>query len=565
MRFILLILLLSIIANSEELSLLERFEDFFYKKDSKQKSRKYFDRYNGKIVKKIIFERRPVFDPNEYNYKILNAVFAALNKVHVNSRDELIMKNLFIMEGDSVNPVNLVQSEKKLRELDFINEIYIDLEIDSTDTNLVDLSVITRDKWSVHFKPITFGENLVSFNVSERNFLGYGNSLGTTIYLDRKLLPRIGYQSSLDLSNFNGSLVDLNLTITDNFQNRGYSLSAIRNYERINQRMGGGLFYENSGAYVSKDTLSFLYKHQEKVIWGGLANPYIMKNERSDFNSNYINLFFKSENFSIRPYTDKFTNRIYHNFNFYCLNYSTHDRDYYQMEMITSPDRVEDIISGKMFFFDIGFENGEHHNRPYIGGGFKRAFFWQNNYLFYSFGVGSFIRKNNFEQLKLRANFQGFSKLLNITEGYNLRIHNKFDLLSGFYMFDRQFLNIGENNGYRSIETSKDKGLTRAVVSIEPTLFTEWKFLGFNTTPYIFTDIGWLGNDLFFKNFGNPGFCSGFGFRFSNPKTVFGIFQLFFSYTSKSFGSDSRLIRTKNDPGLELPQFDPGYHDVYDF
>jgi hypothetical protein len=107
-----------------------------------------------------------------------------MNGLHIRTRDHVLRRELLFAPGDVYEPERLAETERNLRNLGYLNSVSV-VAVDTLDDGTVDVLVRARDSWSLQ---ATFAWSLASggdqrwqAKLSERNFLGYGFTLGAGV------------------------------------------------------------------------------------------------------------------------------------------------------------------------------------------------------------------------------------------------------------------------------------------------------------------------------------------------------------------------------------------------
>jgi len=127
-------------------------------------------------IDRIIVINGDVFDlnnPRENAY-----LYRLANKIHINTREEIIRQYLLFESGDTLSMQQLAESERILRAQPFIYDATI--KTINIRPDKVDILVKTQDNWSLA-PGINLsregGNNSKSVSFVEGNFLGYGKNL----------------------------------------------------------------------------------------------------------------------------------------------------------------------------------------------------------------------------------------------------------------------------------------------------------------------------------------------------------------------------------------------------
>jgi Omp85 superfamily domain len=145
------------------------------------------------LIRSIQIDHRPVFtDDERLELPLLGDqtwIFRAANLLHIDTKEEVIRRELLLREGDPADPFLIEESERNLRGLSFIRAV----KIVSTPApeGQVDLVVQTQDTWTTQPRAsftVGGGSSRSAFGIVESNLLGYGKQF------------RLLYRSGLDRS-----------------------------------------------------------------------------------------------------------------------------------------------------------------------------------------------------------------------------------------------------------------------------------------------------------------------------------------------------------------------------
>lgn len=143
-----------------------------------------------------------------------NALFRTMNRLHVRTRDAIIVRQLLFESGEAFRVQRVDESERLLRSTAYLYDA--DIRLAACDEQSVDLEVHTRDVWTL--KPgftlsRSGGESRIGFDLQEDNFLGRGGSVRYVRRIDEERRSTgIGYTDR----NLGGRWIALDTTIADN-------------------------------------------------------------------------------------------------------------------------------------------------------------------------------------------------------------------------------------------------------------------------------------------------------------------------------------------------------------
>ncbi|HVS16930.1 MAG TPA: POTRA domain-containing protein [Thermoanaerobaculia bacterium] len=191
----------------------------------------------GAAIGRITIQVGEVFAEDEG--KTNRRMHRLVNRLHRRTRDRVVRRQLLFREGDAFSARLLAESERILRERDYL----FDAEIEAVGyrDGEVDVAVRTRDVWTLS-GGVSFGreggENSVEFEVQDNNFLGTGKEVGIsrTETVDRtsnEILFR-------DKTPF-GRHADVELVAADNSDGHRYLLHLHRPFYSLETRWSAGM------------------------------------------------------------------------------------------------------------------------------------------------------------------------------------------------------------------------------------------------------------------------------------------------------------------------------------
>ncbi len=137
----------------------------------------------------VRFVTNSIFSPDEVEHAAgpLGLMRRVMNGVHVDTREQVLRRELLFAPGDVYDPALLDETARNLRSLGYLNNIEV-IAVDTTAAGVVNVLVTTRESWTLS---TSFGYSLASggdqrWNVkfAERNFLGYGVTMGAGVGAD---------------------------------------------------------------------------------------------------------------------------------------------------------------------------------------------------------------------------------------------------------------------------------------------------------------------------------------------------------------------------------------------
>ena len=121
------------------------------------------------VIRKITIQLRDVFEGDDLAYP-----YRAANSVKVNTRDEVVRRELLFREGDVFDQFIIDESARNLRTLPFLREVAITT---TQDGNAVDVLIEVQDTWTL-IPQVGFtsggGQSRTTVGLAEGNVLGFG-------------------------------------------------------------------------------------------------------------------------------------------------------------------------------------------------------------------------------------------------------------------------------------------------------------------------------------------------------------------------------------------------------
>ncbi|MEE9465092.1 MAG: POTRA domain-containing protein, partial [Candidatus Neomarinimicrobiota bacterium] len=134
-------------------------------------------------IGRVVIDRRLVFEVSSTGGP--QVISIAANRIHFLTRERIIANELLFREGERYDHNLVEETERNLRKMDFIGEVTI--RRDTVDDHTIDLTVHTRDRWSLElggaFKQ-EGGIQTYRLTLQDYNFLG--NAQRVKLSLNRR-------------------------------------------------------------------------------------------------------------------------------------------------------------------------------------------------------------------------------------------------------------------------------------------------------------------------------------------------------------------------------------------
>lgn len=217
----------------------------------------------GKPIRHIRHLTLPVFNPNNPDEN--NALYRAVNYLHIPTRTTAVHRQLLIHVGESLDPDRIHESERILRGANYLYDAMILPERVCDDG--VDLLVVVRDIWTLqpaaNFSR-TGGQNHTSIGISDDNIFGYGHGLKLSYDKDP---ARSGVVLAYNSHNLFDGHTQLQLDHAKNNDGRGDHMLLERPFYALDTHYAGGIEASENIRYdtiTSNGVATNEYQHQTR-------------------------------------------------------------------------------------------------------------------------------------------------------------------------------------------------------------------------------------------------------------------------------------------------------------
>jgi hypothetical protein len=538
-------------------------------KSHKIKSEVPFKKYKGKVIRHIRIEILNPFGTSIYD-TLTNSQTAsgkALNSTHMKSRSWVIRKNLFIKEGQKVDPYLLADNERNIRQLSFIDDVKTYITVPHHSGDSVDIIIVTKDVFSIGFDIMTASLSNVSFRLYDGNFLGLGDRFATNYSFKTKRQSFFRLDgASYSYNNIAGTFLNALVTYTlDDLGNQNLGLSCNRNFYSIKTKWAFGAGYQYTKMVLEKVTSKEENKITDEIsyfndvsLWGGRA--FQIRNTTIPTRFVITEAFFRRSFYS-RPWISIDSNRRYYNTTQILTGLAFSANNYYLTDYILHFGKPENIPYGKAFKVTLGPEISDFYTRFYGGidvsaGDFINGF----GYLSGRVVLGGYVYHKSMEDCVLKISLRYLSPLFVTPD-------KKFKFRSYFFSDYRYGFNFRNNNtDYSNI--NRDFLINQVKLD---TLFYGKKSLSASLSVIMYTPLYFYGFRFAFMLQGKGGFVApageslfhqpfytgvGLGILIRNDNLIFPPFLIScFYYPSVPYGVTWWQFRFDQNTGITLPDF----------
>lgn len=491
--------------------------------------------YQGKIIRHINLEaiqlERSIYDSTKRTKKIITDIADAL---HGTTRESVIRNHIFIGRHKPLNPYLLADNERYIRDLDFILDCRIVVTPVPGSEDSVDITVITRDVFSLGFRIGGSFPTAPKFGLYDANLFGRGQRVDVTMLVDQDRTPKAGYSLYYRKSSVLGSLASFEVGYSELNTNRSYGEeNEFAYYIRVNRplvspysRMAGGFEVSRNwseNVYNAPDSLFLKYRY--KILDGWLGYNIGINKPPDNRYRHFVSMRYFDGQYLNQPEQEEYKeDRTYNNQKGVLGQYSFYWQNLYRTRYVFGFGRTEDVPYGMAWSITSGLFNQLGLKRTYLATAFQRSFANRkgNFYTFVAQG-GSYFRNQKAEDAVLSTSITYFSRAFSLNR-YKLRGY-----LRGAYaqLFNQQIndpveINDSEVNGFSADSVWGDK---KAALRMQTVLYTPWQLFGFRFAIFGGVDHGWLKCTVCEKSIVN---ITGIyiGFRTRNENLIFGTMEV---------------------------------------
>lgn len=501
-------------------------------------SEEYFSKYKGKTIRNIEITKLNVFSPDfkEPLYSGTSWIQDAGNLVHIKTRDNLLKNYLLFAEGDTIDPLELTDNERLLREIEFIKTAYIQVMEVEGSNDLVDILIITRDLWSLGFSANLYNTSSGAIEVFENNLYGLGQKVEGSLFINSDYLPATGYEFAYKFDNISNSYIKSRIKYYNAFDTEKYGIEIWRKFYSYNTKYAGSINISQTSTLKDiKKPDTTLYNtrlnYSTQDIWLGRSfilknlNPGFYKRSRIVLGARFINT-----NFYKGPEVSERYNYLYHDNQIFLGSIAFAQQKHIKSNLIYGFGKIEDIPLGNLIQVNFGYEKDEFYKRPYLGlnhsGGMSIN---KLGYLNYQLEFGGFLYEKRLEQGVISFNTQLISNIHYINR-LKFREFLRINYTRGINRFSDENIYLDSRKDIWGLESNYLFGTQKIGAHAETVAYSDMFLYNFRFVFFGFGDIGFIGpeNKSLFSNSLYSGI--GLGFRVRNENLVFKTFQVRFAY-----------------------------------
>ncbi len=498
--------------------------------------------YEGKIIRSIKaeqlgFEKNISDSASDFIYfgtRILNAV-------HAKSRNQTILRNIYLREGTAFNPYLAADNERHLRTIGFIQDSRILINRATSSSDSLDIIVVTKDIFA--YAPATGGLSPLRqrLGLSNNNLLGTGQKVSFTVLHDSRREPEWAFDAGYGYNNIGGSFVNAAFNfgkITKNIYDRRedeefFLLQLERPLVSQYKRLAGGLIVGKGRSLnmYPNDYGGDYYRYEYGVadVWGGYnigAKKYL--NDHKLHVKKFISFRYFNYHFFETPHQvdEQIFDQRFNSRQGALASISLFRQYYYKTRYIYGFGITEDVPSGFNISITAGWYKQLTLSRPYLGvDGYRYVVSNKRDIAELFVRSGVFLHQGRMQDISLLVGGSFFTRVMH-AGNTRIRQYFRFSYASIFNRVALNPLRINNTLGLRNFNSDLASGDCRIALRSETFFFLEQKYFGFRLAPFGAADIAYLSRNQSLTDHSGFFFGIGGGLRTRNENLPFGTFEL---------------------------------------
>jgi hypothetical protein len=506
-----------------------------------------FGVYGGKQIRYIYYNKLRVFGTTIEDTSVVQSkLIRFANKLHYDTRTWMIKQSLFFREGDTVNAYKLVDNERYLRRLPFIQDARIYVINSYSDNDSIDIVVLTKDVFEYGGAITNFNNTKASATVFNNNLLGAGQKVAVGFSWDNSYTPQWRTGASYTKYNVGGSFADVSAGYTMlndkiNADTGQYENSV---YLTINRPLYSTWASLTGGLTISANTSVNIfnlppdmyrnYKYNLYDVWAGynFTNQY----KKTGYNSEKPNMGIEARSFNmdftLKPTQDTLKyNPKYNSHNFLLGQFVLYHQDFFKTNYFFGFGRTEDIPMGYTYAASFAVDNSTGLKRSYSAIQAQKYWLLGKNLISATTGFGGYWHEGQSQDAVLHLVTDYYSNLFRL-HGPKLRefLHADYIICFNPVLYLYEPVNINRENGIFGYRNTLFNNFQRLNLSAQTNYYSNISVYGFKFNFYLLMQASLLSSNK--ESILKSPFYSGFtvGCQIRNENLSFNTLQISASY-----------------------------------
>ena len=504
-----------------------------------------YQKYNGRIIRKIIIQTLPlVVSIGDTTKRINNMLTHLVDDLHYKSRNYVINNNLFFKENDHLSSYLIADNERHLRDLPFIDDAKIIVSPIRNNRDSIDIIVLTKDILSFGGSLDARGTKYISVSLKEDNYLGWGDRIQLQALRDANRQKMFGYGAEYLKRNIGGSFVDATIGYTTfaDALTSGRKEETKSYVQFIKPLVNPYMFWTYAASFAVHDaknmylpdstfTSDFNYRYTVADFWAGwnITADRIFRSNKNDRSRALLSARLLNQQFSQKPV--RYEKNYYYPYSDVTAMLGAltfYKQVSYRTQYIYGFGRNEDVPEGFEANITAGWTKKNEIDRPYVGLEYQSYFFnHKEHYFNYALKAGGYLNKGRFQDASVLASLEYFSPLNEWGTQWKQRIFVTANFTQQFNTFLDEPLYVESKYGLPGFYNNGIPGERRITAKAESVFFSPWSLLFFKLAPFVFTNATYFKQHNLDGNIENNFYPSiGGGLRIRNESLTFGTIEV---------------------------------------
>ncbi|MEI6275501.1 MAG: hypothetical protein WCP08_05910 [Prolixibacteraceae bacterium] len=492
----------------------------------------YFNTFQGKKIASISVVRLHPFGTSMDNTSqdATKWIQKAGNRLHMNTVESKLMMQMQFHEGELVIPKVMAESEKILRDRNYIEDVSIRLVPVDNNPDEVNVIIVSKDKFEYG---VNFGvsKDNSDLEIVNANMFGLGHRLTFGLAQKNAFLPKVGVYSSYHIDNIFGKFINSTIGFSDTYLKKDYVFSIDRQFLTSQEENVGGASFDHVSRYnyIAEDhpiAMDTTVAYVTSDLWFAHA----FSGPKNLLNKTILSFRYYHQVFDLLPDKSFGKSEFLRNHDFFVTGVGFSSRNLYKNSLVYGYGVTEDIPYGHYFQINAGLDKSQFGVWPYMGFSLSNAIIGsEGSYFFGQIALDGFLDNNTVKQgtLLVKGNF--FSRKF-FAQGDPVRQFINIELQGGINRLDEEYITINNHYGIRDFHTNELRGKCRLKLNFETVRYLRWSFYGFKFTNYLYADLAFLSDRL--KTILSQDFYAGIGtgIRIFNESLIFKIIDIRLSW-----------------------------------
>lgn len=497
-----------------------------------------YKKYDGLIIRGIYVERLPFGIAFNDSGKVNNLLTRVTNKVHHLTKVNVVKRNLFFKENDTIQHFLMGDNERFLRQLPYFQDAQF-LIVPLLGTDSADIIVVTKDLFTLGGAIGSLGLQHSDVEIREDNIKGGGNAAVLYALYEAKRKGKVALGGEYIQRNIGGSFIDgtigyqsyhssFNAPKEENYYYANLTKALVNRYQRWTYQLD--LSYNQTANKYYPDSIyktNYNYNFYNIDAWTAYnlhSKDFGEEQEKNKLRKLIGLRVIERQTKTVPLKFDSLTNWEFADLTAALGSVSFYRQNFYKTKNIYGFGRNEDIPEGLLLTFTTGYTIKEKLKRPFLGFNYERSYFnRRKNYVSYKIRAEGYLRNKSLEDISVLASVAYFDRLKSLGHNWRQRFFINFDVAKEIKPILNEPLFINSKYGISEYGNLDQGGTFRGVIKGESVFFSPWSVASFRFAPFVFSNIAvfspYNSNTRLFTSIGG-------GLRTNNESLVFGTIEL---------------------------------------